>query len=248
MKTLIFILALSMFFSDAEAQKKCKQANPCDTIVTNINGKGQELQLIFSRGPKHNHPIIAIWMEDMDGKYIQTLYVSYSMGKGIFAHGQEKEGKWAPGERRRPAALPYWAHKRKVMASDGLFVPDRHTQVPDAYTGATPQKNFVMNTRSDQPVTGPFRLLFEINQAFDYNDYWHNTLFPEDEHYKTSAQPSIIYAVTINPQDPEDVYFMNPIGHGHYSGKDGKLFTNLTTLSSALKITETIKVILKNRK
>lgn len=240
--TLLFLLLTFLSLSASAQGKKAAEINGSDTVITNLSGKGLQINLDFSTGSKYSHPVIAIWIEDMDENYIQTLYVSYSIATGIFEHGQEKDGKWAPGERRRPSALPYWSYKRHVMASDGLFVPDRHTPVPDAYTGATPQKNFVLKTKSDNALNGKFRILLEINQAFDWNDYWHNSKYPDDENYKTSSQPSVVYSVTIDPDDIETEYYMNPVGHGHYSGKDGKLYTDLSTLTTALKLVKSIKV------
>jgi hypothetical protein len=35
---------------------------------------------------------------------------------------------------------------------------------------------------------------------------------------------------------------LNPVGHSHYSGKDGELYDDLNTLSTALKIADRITV------
>jgi len=59
-----------------------------------------------------------------------------------------------------------------------------------------------------------------------------------------SCQPSLIYAVTINPNSDEE-YFMNPIGHGHYAGKDGNLYTDLGSFTTALNIVKKVNVKLK---
>ena len=48
-----------------------------------------------------------------------------------------------------PRHLPYWAHKRGVLASDGLFMPEPENPVPDAYSGATPVTGFTLNSRAD---------------------------------------------------------------------------------------------------
>jgi polyphosphate kinase len=40
-------------------------------------------------------------------------------------------------------------------------------------------------------------------------------------------------------------YTLNPIGHGHYAGKDGLLYTDLSTFTTALKIAQSIKVVVK---
>jgi len=244
MKQLILILISITIINNAIAQKISQKTIVKDTIYTNINGNGYEIIIEFNKGKKHSHPIFAFWIEDMNENFIQSLYVSRTIATGYFEHGQEKEGKWAPGDKRRPAALPYWSHKRGIKAKDGLFTPDKSTKVADAYTGATPKSNFVLYTKTDKSINTKFKLVFEINQAFDWNDYWFNNKFPNDEDYKTSSQPALVYSVTIDPNCPTNTYYMNPIGHSHYSGKDGKLYTNLSTLTTAMQIVESIKITL----
>jgi hypothetical protein len=46
----------------------------------------------------------------------------------------------------------------------------------------------------------------------------------------------------INPASSVKEYTMVPIGHSHYSGKDGSLTMDLSTITTALEITESIKV------
>lgn len=211
----------------------------------NISGEGQQISIEFTKGKSFNHPIIAIWLEDENGQFIQTLYVSESIGKGVFLHGDLSSGRWMPGEIRRPAAIPYWAHRRNIRASDGLFIPDSKNPVPDAYTGPTPTGNFIMTTNLDRQITGKYTVYLEINQTWDWNEYWTNNKYPDDEEYKTSCQPALVYRVDINPDDPRQEYEMKVIGHSHYSGKTGELFTDLSTITTALSIAENIRVKLK---
>jgi hypothetical protein len=242
---IIIIIFIGITSIEVSGQEKAGKRQNIDTLITNSGGSGPEIYFEFIRGKKYSHPVIAVWIEDMNEKYIQTLYVSQSIAKGVFEHGQIVKGNWAPGEQRRPASLPYWAHQRGIKAMDGLYVPDATTAVPDAYTGATPLQSFLLKSKSDKQLPTKFRLYFEINQAFDWNDNWHNNQYPEDEAYKTSGQPSLVYAVTIDTQNPQDEYFMNPIGHGQYSGSDGKLYTDLSKFTTALQISGSIKVWLK---
>jgi hypothetical protein len=215
-----------------------------ETIKSNIEGKGIELTIDFTSGQAHNHPTFAVWVEDMNENYIQTLFVTKSIATGVFGHGEREQGKWnaKPGAVRRPATLPYWLHKRGVKADDGTYLPSPEKPVPDAYTGATPMADFTLNTKTDQPLNGKFRILLEINQAWDFNEFWTNTKYPDDFNYLTSAQPSVIYAVTVDLNSDVKEYFLNPIGHGHYSGKDGMLYTDLSSFTTALKIADIIKV------
>lgn len=204
------------------------------------------LDLEFTKGKAHNHPSFAIWIEDLEGNYVETLFVTRFVASGTFDHGEIEPGKWKnePGEVRRPATLPYWAHKRNIQAEDGLYIPSTKTAVPDAISGATPLGNFNLKTGT-KIQNGKFRVLMEINQAWDSNKFWSNNKFQGDRDYFGSLQPALVYAVTINLNDPEKQYFLNPIGHSHYSGKDGKLYTDLSTITTAKEIAEKILVSLQ---
>jgi hypothetical protein len=84
----------------------------------------------------------------------------------------------------------------------------------------------------------------EINQSWDWNEFWHNNKYPEDKEYKTSSQPAVVYEATINTNKPGEEILFKPVGHSHYAGRDGKLYTELNTLTSALNIVKkcTVKV------
>lgn len=216
-----------------------------EQITSNEQGKGQEVLFKFTRGAAHNHPLMAVWTEDMQGKYIQTLFVAESLGKGIFQHGDATSGKWLPAAIRRPGALPVWAHSRGVIEKDSLFVPTPENAVPDAYTGATPKISFELNSRLDKPINVPFQVLFEINQTWDWNEYWTNNKFPDDEVYKTSCQPSLIYRAVVDPSKPGETVLLEVLGRGHHSGRDGVIYTDLETMTTALNITKEVSVEIK---
>ena len=224
-------------------QKKSKDKTPAnDTLTTNIQGKGPVLSVVFTKGISHNHPLMAVWVEDTDGNYIQTLYVAQSIATGIFARGDNSTGQWTKGEIRRPAALPYWSHKRGVVAEDGFYLPTPENPVPDAYSGATPKNDFILNTRLDEEISQPFNILLEINQPWDWNDYWTNSKYMDDYEYKSSAQPAVIYQATIDLNTNTKEFEMTVIGHGHYSGKDGQLYPDTSSLTTALQIAGKILV------
>lgn len=211
-------------------------------ISSNPAGKGPALEIEMIRGEGHNHPLMAIWIETLDGKFVQTLYVAESIGKGIFQHGDASRGFWMPGEIQRPAALPYWSHRRGIKNDTGLYLPTPESPVPDAYTGPTPPQSFILHTRLDDPGLTQFRVLFEINQTWDWNEFWTNNKYPEDEEYKTSCQPALVYAASLDLDDPGKEYPMKIIGRSHHSGANGDLYNDLETLTTALHIAEEIFV------
>ena len=243
LKSVVLLLISAALPAPAFSQKAKKQTtDPVETIVTNAGGSGNSLTFEFRKGPGHNHPLMAIWIEDLDGNYIQTLYVARSIAKGEFNYGDKTGGKWQPGEILRPAALPYWSHKRNILNDKGNYMPRKGYEVADAYTGATPSADFNLKSRTDNLMNGKFRILIEVNQSWDWNSYWTNNKFPDDKEYKTSSQPAVVYAAEIDPQRKGEKAALQVIGRSHHSGSDGKLYNDLETLTTALQIISSLTV------
>ncbi len=235
MKTkLIAIIALAAFTSCISTPKGQVEENP-EVLQTQPFDDGVPIQIKVERGEEYYHPILALWLEDIDGNFIETIYLSQSIATGTFRFGVAKGGEWMPGERRRPAALPYWGHRRGVKAPDGLYLPTPDDPIPDAISGATPKTSFVLNTTVKDGLKR-FKVYMEVNQTWDWNHSWHNNLYPDDEEYKTSAQPALVYMVDVNLDNPQDTYRFSLIGHSHPSGKTGELFSDTTKHTTALKI------------
>lgn len=236
------LLAALSFSPEMDPQKRRKAVAEPEVITTNPDGKGVEMTIEFWKGRSHNYPVMAIWIEDMNGNFIQNLYVAQSIATSTFRHGEAGWGHWEPAVVRRPAALPYWGHQRGIKANDGLYLPTPEKPVPDAYSGATPTSDFILQSRSDEKLRGEFRVLLEINQPWDWNNYWTNNKFPDDPEYRTSSQPALVYEAVINTQTGQKEFEMKPIGHSHYSGKDGSLTTDLSTITTALDIANRVIV------
>ncbi len=241
----LFIFPLALLISCISQRNITAEKTMLKTSPGNENARNLEVE--FIRGEAFNHPSFAIWTEDLYGNLIETLYVTQFVATGKFGHGELESGKWKnePGEVRRPSTLPYWAHKRNIKAPDGLFIPSLKTPVPDAITAATPTGNFVLRTSTSLTGNEKFRVLMEINQAWDSNKYWTNAKYPNNLEYFTSLQPAIVYAVTIDPEKPDTEYYLNPIGHSHPWGENGELYTDLTTLTTAKEIAQKIIARLK---
>lgn len=219
------------------------------TISSNLNGSGQQLTMEFVQGKSFNYPSFAVWIEDLEGNYIETLFVTQYVATGVYGRKEIRPGVWGkePGEVRRPATMPYWAHKRNIQSPDGLFVPSPETALPDAITAATPLGNFKLQSALTENRDQAYRVLVEVNQPWDSNRFWTNAKFPGDPHYFTSLQPSLVFAATIIPRENQSNLVLNPIGHGHPSGSDGTLYTDLSTLTTAKEIFETITLHLTSR-
>ena len=243
MKTKIFLAVALMLTLSLSAKKIKKEV--FNQVQYGVENTGTTLQITFEKGKEYNHPLFAIWLADENGKYIQTLYVSQSIGKGVFLRASRKTGQWMSGEIQRPAALPYWVFQRNVMNEKGGLLPTPKRPVADAYTGATPKNSFILEVKTEKPLNGRYKVMFEINQSWDWNEFWYNDKFPNDKEYKTSSQPAIVYSADIDSRGSKDSVDFKAIGHSHYSGADGSLNKDLNTLSTAKLIAKQITVKIK---
>ncbi|MHB9055434.1 MAG: hypothetical protein ACYC2P_04680 [Paludibacteraceae bacterium] len=239
---ILAIVPVFIFFSCISPDKITEDI---PSYTYGIPSKGTEITLKFAKGKEHNHPLFAIWLADSAGNYIQTLYVSESIGKGVFKRADRKTGAWQSGEIQRPAALPYWVHQRNVINELGTLLPTAAKPLVDAYSGSTPLASFTMELKTDTPLNGSYKLFLELNQSWDWNEYWTNDKYPNDKEYKTSSQPALIYMADFNTSNKNKEIEMKPVGRSHYSGNDGKLYEDLKTLTTALKIAKKITIQVK---
>jgi hypothetical protein len=241
MKTNIFLLAFLMVSTLAFAAKKPVVV---PTYTVGASKTGTTLQLKFEKGKQHNHPLFAVWLADANGKFIETLYVSESIGKGVFPRVDRKKGAWEAGAIQRPAALPYWAHQRNILNEFGTYNPSQAHPESDGNTGATPQSSFVMQLKSSFALKGTYQIFVELNQSWDWNEFWYNDRFPGNKEYMTSSQPALVYSALID-SNQKQTYVLKPVGHSSYDGTNGSLTTDLSSLTTALKIARSIVVEVK---
>ena len=240
MRSLFALLTIMTILGGCKSKEI--QVQPPDVYSYNTGANGPEITIHFAKGEDHNHPLMAVWVEDMQGNFEQTLFVAESIGKGIFRHGDASTGKWMPGELRRPAALPVWSHRRGIQAEDGLYLPTPEDPVPDAITGPTPPQSFIIKSKLENTDLRQFLVYFEINQTWDWNEFWTNNRYPDNQEYKTSAQPALVYKAIINLDSDRKEYPMRLVGHSHYAGEDGMIYEDISTFTTALNIAEEIKV------
>lgn len=220
------------------------------------NGKSPFITVDFLKGEHFWNPQIAIWIEDSNGKYLSTLWVTTSTAKGIFYGGRSADNfKDFDGAKthesthfRRVNALPHWSHKRSIFAKDGELVPHPDNPLPDAISGATPTDNFIFKTDLDKKIALPdqFIIKLEVNVAFDQNEYFSEYDFLEDTVYHSGTgllgQPSLIYEARVSKSDSIPYYVMSIVGHGHHSAQTGDIFPDISKLTTAKKIVERILV------
>lgn len=210
-----------------------------------------KLDIDLLRAEHYWHPQMAIWTEDTEGNYLETIFVSKATAKGLFFGGRTKENfktfdekQKSRGEYRRVNALPVWAHKRGVSNADGMYAPSSRNPLPDAITGATLDDSFKLYT--SVAYSKAFVLRLELNVAFDDNEYYSEYDFPDDATFHNGTgqlgQPSIIFETKIEIKKEKEHYLMKLVGHGHHSGQTGELYTDLSTLTTAKELVERIVV------
>lgn len=243
----LFILFASFIITHSLSAQEFTDDKNFQKIQTNAEGKGIPVEIVFEKGIEHYYPLMAIWVEDTTGRYIHPLYVAESIAEGKFKHAKYEEGTWKSAEKLIPSALPYWGHKQTDVPKDSVFMPTPDHPLPDAYTGATPTNSFILKAVVEPDAGDVFNVLFEINQSWDWNKYWYNSKYPGNEEYQKSAQPALVYRVTVNTNNQKRKYKMKPIGHSHPYGADGELYEDISTLTTALKIADKIFVRIKEK-
>jgi hypothetical protein len=221
-------------------------------------GEEADVTIDFLKGKHFWNPQLVVWIEDSAGNYIETLLVTTSTAMGLFYSGRSAsnfkeadEAKVEPNATtRRVDALPYWSHKRNHLYNDGFYSPPPDEPLPDAITGATPKENFYFKAnQSGIDNLESFRIMVELNVAFDENEFYSEYDFLEDSLYHGGTgllgQPSLIYGITVNRRDQGRYYVLPLLGHGHHSGATGELLTDLRTITTAKYVVERIVVGVK---
>lgn len=248
---------LPPFQTVVDAGYALKELKPVDrqlteTLTTRFEHQGKNLSIDIKAGKHYSGPgavilgvtttgipQMAVWVEDKQGNYLETLYVTKKASNSSYI-----QSLFGDEEVRRPEALPHWSFSRGIKSSDGLMMPTSAQPIADAITGATPLSSFDLRTVTDTKYQEVV-VKFEINRSFDFNEVYHANAFPDDAVYSGSgfsAQPSLIYAATVDLNGGDKYYFMTLLGRGHHSGKDGKIHTDLSGITTAREMVNRIIV------
>lgn len=234
---------------------------------------GSLLTIEVRKGPFFLWPQYAIWLETLDGKFIQPLYVTGKLADNNFANkvtrkdpqrvftdnpflsGEDEseifDYQWdvaSKDERMRPESLPVFLHA--LGTREKRDVPVSDDPVLDAYSGATITDNFLLTAQALVNLPEKFRIRFEINQSFDFNTYYSSDRFPDDPIYSGngfSAQPSVIYDAVVSRKDAQSIYLLKLVGQGHHSGKNGNVNPDTSKLTTATQIVDRIIVELHDQ-
>lgn len=223
-------------------------------IVTKPDAVGRQITVRFETGDHYKHPLrinklitikttpqIAVWIEDLDGRYIDTLYVTRRAGTQGWRTSPDLPAK----KIRRPESLPCWSHRRGVVYPDGLFMPTRDNPLTDAITAASPAGDFRLRTKAPGNLT-KFVVLAEVNNSADFNDDYPADAQPGTPGYSGgewgSGQPSVVYAAAVDLAAGPGTWELSPIGHGSPDGTDGNINPDTGGLTTARDIVRRIAV------
>jgi len=231
-KWVIWAILAAAVFSACSSAKEIEAVGDSEGGYSLVIDTGEEwlhefnLFLCFN---VNNPPQYAVWMEDLDGNYLETIAVTEKIAME----------KWVANDgNRRVEALPYWVHSRGHVYSDGSMLPSGDNPMPDAVTTASAKTDSSLGFNPE--IEGSVRIVAEFNHSMDYN-----TDYPEDTETgsNVSGQPSVVYSAVIELTAlSEGPVQLNLAGHGSPDGSDGKLYDDCSGLSSALKIVDTVWV------
>jgi hypothetical protein len=186
-----------------------------------------------------NAPQIAIWVEDVQGKYISTVYVSRKIAMQSWKMN---------GGNPRKEALPHWQYSRSNI--DGVSGATSHggldiRPLADGISGATPRGSFDVKLRP-KDVLQQFVVKIEVNHSVDFNDYYPETAKEGDADYsggkEGSGQPALIYAATVDLSSGETSFEAFLTGHSSPDGTSRDVDINTSKLTTALSIVKRITV------
>lgn len=166
-------------------------------------------------------PTYAIWIEDLDENYIGTYYVTEK-----FYQWTRNSGDNIP---EKIGVLPYWWHKQ------------RGAPLTDAVTRATPKYDLTIKN-AIRSLPQKFVIKMEVNNSFDYNDYYTEDGTMGTVGTKDGGQPALVYSAVVDLSQPSREYEMSIIGHSSPDGGDGELYSDTTTVTTARQIIDKVMV------
>lgn len=152
---------------------------------------------------------MAIWIEDSEGHFIETLYVTEAIGRKGLGNAYIKLLGFTV--RAAPESLPVWAHTRNVRYGDSYY-PSKNEPLPDAITGATVKSNrfiktFTVSAQRLQKLSDNHMVCrIEINAARD-------------------GVPSMVFECNV-PDSPGVADRFTFVGYGDNKGRNGEVSSN----------------------
>lgn len=228
-KALISVLAITLILSFVSCKEKKAELLKSKVIDINVEVGPSYLKRTAQ---------VAIWIEDLEGNYIETVYVSHKAAYG----------KWMGNVNPvRSSTLPVWSHKRGVKADNGYYMPTKKMPLADSMTGASPTSSFIKQYPLGGKLTASeYIIKVEVNTSFDYNDHYAKKVSETSPYFHNgaSAQPSLVYGGIVKV-DRAGKTELTMEGHGHPAGMDGSISADLKGLTTALELINRVLVEIK---
>lgn len=184
---------------------------------------------------KKNPPQFALWAEDLEGNYLSTLLVTESISKNSWKANKAN---------RRVEALPNWVFSRNIVDTDNTLMPSNDNPVSDGITSATPKEGFAFSLEPNSQLR-KFVLKFEVNHSIDFNNHFPKNAKKGESNYSGgkdgSGQPALVYSKIID-LETENSWTLDLIGYSSPDGSSKEIYTDLSLITSAHKIVDSIKV------
>ena len=188
---------------------------------------------------KKNPPQIAVWLEDTEGNYLSTIYVSHKIAT--------QSWQMAGGNRRKEA-LPHWCYSRGVQYADGLYLPTKNEPLVDGISGATPRGGFSVKVTPNESLR-KFLVKVEVNHSTDWNEAYPKSAKEGEPNYsggkEGSGQPAVVYAALVDLESDRKEFEAELLGHSSPDGNSGRIYEDISELTTALHIVERITVQIK---
>lgn len=231
MKKMELTLICLWFISHCSCQKELIEYEKGDLKVCIEQGEQWLHDFpLFLGINKKNPPQIAVWLEDTQGNYLSTVYVTHKIATQSWQ---------AAGGNRRKEALPHWCYSRGVKYNDGLYLPTKKEPLTDGISGATPHGSFDIKL-SPASTLKQFIVKVEINHSTDFNDAFPKSAKEVEINYsggkEGSGQPAIVYAANIDLSSSERIFEANLMGYSSPDGSTGDINEDTFGLTTALHI------------
>ena len=166
-------------------------------------------------------PQVAVWLEDADGNYIRTLYVT--------SRAEKRSWIFSPKD-GRPESLPVWycASGENPAKSGG------EKTALDAVSSATPKGGVIFGAEIDGEKS--YVLKAELNNSFDYNGFY------TKKNSGVNGQPSVVYGAIIPAGFTQEIR-LERLGTGSVDGSDGIIHSETENLTTAKNIISCIAVV-----
>ncbi len=194
----------------------------CAAVAASLYAR--DVTVSIGAGEGWKGPQLAVWLEDEQGRYVKTLYVTQKAG-GLSWFLAPKEG--------RPESLPVWYHASKHDSKKSVAQNSSPEKKEiDAVTSATPKGGLVINQKIDDASC---MIKVEVNASFDYNSTW------TKKNSGVNGQPSLVYQALLPAGQKEEVA-LELVGSGSIDGSDGSVHKNVAGIDSAKTIVRNINV------